>query len=88
MSGFCLVPVSLLYPYIFGEDFLLQLHLPERNSYCNMWKKNIYQILVLMITIIIAIVVFTFFNGKIKTIDEKLHKAVPANDTLTIKTIK
>ena len=53
-----------------------------------MWKNNFSQVVVIIITIILAIVVTVIFSGQIKLIDEKLHKTVPTNDTLTIKTIK
>lgn len=54
----------------------------------NILKNNFSQILVIIVTIILAIIVTLIFNGQIKRIDEKLQKTVPSNDTLTINTVK
>lgn len=54
----------------------------------NMWKNNLSQVLVIIVTIILAIIVTVIFSEQIKLIDEKLHRTVPTNDTLTIKNIK
>ena len=54
----------------------------------NIFKNNFSQILVIIITIILAIIVTLIFRGPINRIDEKLQKTIPSNDTLTIRTLK
>lgn len=54
----------------------------------NIFKNNFSQILVIIITIILAIMVTLIFREPIKRIDEKLHKTIPSNDTFTIKALQ